>query len=159
MGNIFKLGTKYSIPFDLKFRDKDGTEKPVIMGCYGIGISRLLGVLAEYAQNDHLVWPKGFAPYDISIVLLDYSPEAYTIAAQITSEVNLDVLIDRRNIDLGQKLRDAEVAGIPIRVVLGASELSKKMLLVKWGQKQSAQVEFGKGMCDELLKIFTVAHT
>ena len=69
VGNIFKLGTKYSLPFDLKFKDKDGQEKPVIMGCYGIGISRAMGAIVEVSHDEKgIIWPKSVSPFLVHLI-------------------------------------------------------------------------------------------
>jgi len=81
VGNIFKLGNKYSLPFDLKFKDKDGSEKPVIMGCFGIGLGRLMGAVAEINYDEKgLIWPKSVAPFLVHLIQLGNAPKINKIA-------------------------------------------------------------------------------
>jgi prolyl-tRNA synthetase len=127
VGNIFQLNTKYSEPFGLKFKDADGSEKTVIMGCYGIGISRLMGVLAELHHDDKgLIWPKSVAPFDMHLIVLpprDGEGEAIMkraddLYAQLRV-LGIDVLYDdRQGVSAGEKFAESDLMGIPVRLVV-----------------------------------------
>jgi len=117
VGNIFKLKTKYTEPFGLTYTDEKGEKKLVMMGCYGIGISRLMGVIAEI-QNDEkgLIWPKSVAPFDVHLVSL--SDEGEKVYKQL-KEAGVDVLWDDRgDVSAGQKFADCDLIGIPVRLVV-----------------------------------------
>ncbi len=123
-GHIFKLGTKYSEPMKATFIDKDGKTKPIIMGCYGIGVSRLLmAVLEQHYNNDRAVWPKELSPFDIHVIPLDKEgTENYNIALNIYNELTkqgYDVLFDDRNESAGVKFKDADLIGCRNRIIVG----------------------------------------
>ncbi|MGB9707462.1 MAG: proline--tRNA ligase [Microgenomates group bacterium] len=125
IGNIFDLETKFSQSFDLKFTDKDGKEKLVLMGCYGIGISRLMGAVVEiYWDNYGIIWPKSIAPYKIHLVGLNLENEkikqtAFKIYHYLQKKFKDEVLFDDRlNVQAGEKLADADLIGLPIRLVV-----------------------------------------
>ena len=123
-GHIFKLGTKYSEPMKAVFVDKDGKTKPIIMGCYGIGISRLLmAVLEQHYYNDKAVWPKQIRPFDVHLLPLDKKGTPnYQLALDLYDKLTqkgLDVLFDDRDESAGVKFKDADLIGINNRVVVG----------------------------------------
>lgn len=123
-GHIFKLGTKYSEPMKAMFIDKDGKTKPIIMGCYGIGISRLLmAVLEQHYINDIAIWPKEIRPFDVHIIPLDKEgTDGYEIAKSIEEKLTkkgYDCLFDDRNESPGVKFKDADLIGIGNRIVIG----------------------------------------
>lgn len=123
-GHIFKLGTKYSEPMKAVFVDKDGKTKPIIMGCYGIGISRLLmAILEQHYNNDKAVWPKEVRPFDIHIIPLDKKgTDNYNLAVDIYNKLSAkgyDILFDDRDESAGVKFKDADLIGINNRIVVG----------------------------------------
>ncbi len=128
-GNIFKLGTKYSDAFNLKFTDEDGKQKPVVMGCYGIGTTRLLGTIVEWHHDDKgIVWPMAVAPYHVHLLYLGKSEEVIEKANFIYEDfkrVGIEVLFDDRNESAGKKLNDADLIGIPIRVLISDRTLKE----------------------------------
>lgn len=119
VGNIFKMKDKYSAPFGLKFKDADGAEKNVLMGCYGIGVSRLLGAIVEVSHDDKgIIWPESVAPFKYH--LLEQNPgEAEKIYARLVADGE-EVLYDDRDVSLGQKFQDADLMGIPIRLLVSS---------------------------------------
>lgn len=133
VGNIFKLGTKYSEAFDLK--DENG--KHLVMGCYGIGISRLMGAIVEVFNDDKgIVWPETVAPFAVHLVCLDggdseikaKTDEIYSIL----QNSNIEVLYDNRNDKAaGEKLNDCDLLGIPLRIVVSKKTLEKDSVEVK----------------------------
>lgn len=123
-GHIFKLGTKYSEPMKATFIDKDGKTKPIIMGCYGIGVSRLLmAILEQHYQDEKAVWPKEVRPFDVHVLPLDKEGTAgYQKAVEIyenLKEKGLDVLFDNRQESPGVKFKDADLIGISNRIIVG----------------------------------------
>lgn len=124
VGNIFKLGTKYSEPFGLKFKDGDGSEKTVKMGCYGIGISRAMGVVAEVFHDDKgLVWPDTVAP--LRAHLLELEGASGEKIYQDLQKAGIEVLYDDRKISAGEKFAEADLIGIPWRLVVSKKTASK----------------------------------
>jgi len=133
VGNIFPLGTRFSEALNLQFTDENGEKKPVIMGSYGIGVGRLMGTIAEVLSDDKgLVWSKEVAPFRVHLLVLgdkakDWADEIY---AQL-SQQGVEVLYDDRDARAGEKFADADLIGIPTRVVVGDKSLESKMLEVK----------------------------
>ena len=125
--SIFKLKLKYSEPLNLKFVDQDNVQKDVYMGCYGIGISRLMGVIAEkFADEKGLVWPEAVAPFKYYLVGIG---EAGTRRAEELYQKNQDaILYDDRDVRTGEKFADAELMGIPYRVVISDKSLETDSL-------------------------------
>ncbi|MBC7459135.1 prolyl-tRNA synthetase [Candidatus Saccharibacteria bacterium] len=119
VGNIFTLGTRFSDPLELNFTDENGESKPVIMGSYGIGPSRLMGLIAEHFADDKgLVWPESVAPFKVYLVSIgDIAEQADALYEQLTS-MGIEVLYDDRHERPGAKFADAELLGIPYRVTV-----------------------------------------
>lgn len=123
VGNIFTLGTKFSAPLGLEYTDKNGERKPVLMGCYGIGISRVMGVIAEKMCDDKgLVWPKNIAPY--KYYLIGLNEEGVKKAEELYHGHEEEVIFDDRDLHAGEKFADAELMGIPYRVVISDKTLA-----------------------------------
>lgn len=130
VGHIFKLGTKYSAAFDFSVLDQDQKKQAVIMGCYGIGVSRTMAACVEMSHDENgIVWPVPVAPYHAIISLVKPEDEASVAACdQIAAELSsrgVDVLIDDRKERPGVKFKDADLIGIPVRVVIGPKTLEK----------------------------------
>jgi prolyl-tRNA synthetase len=126
VGNIFKLGTKYSDALGCAFLDDHGKEKPVIMGSYGIGIGRLLACIAqEYNDEKGLLWPISVAPYQVYLINLCKDPvKAEEIYTNLRKQ-GIEVLFDDRNERAGVKFNDADLLGIPLRITLGERSLKQ----------------------------------
>jgi prolyl-tRNA synthetase len=124
MGHIFQLGTKYAEALDLKVLDQNGKLQTVIMGSYGVGVSRAVACVAE-GNHDALglIWPRELAPADVHIVATGKDEEVFVKAAEITRELEaqgLEVLYDdRRQVSPGVKFKDSELIGVPTIVVVG----------------------------------------
>ena len=131
VGNIFKLGTRYSDSLGCTFLDKDGQSKPVIRGSYGIGVGRLLACVAEENHDDHgLIWPVTIAPYQVHLVLLrgKGTPEAEETANHLYKDLRaagVDVLYDDRDESPGVKFNDADLVGLPIRLTVSERALAQ----------------------------------
>jgi prolyl-tRNA synthetase len=120
LGHIFKLGTFYSVPFGANFLDEDGTEKPLVMGSYGIGPARTMAAIVEQHHDDRgIAWPASVAPYDVHIVAIPGMEEQAISAATSLSESGYDVLVDDRDARAGEKFADADLMGCPVRVTVG----------------------------------------
>ena len=125
VGNIFTLKYKYSEPLGLNFDDKDGKEKTVFMGCYGIGVSRVMGVIAEkFADEKGLVWPEEIAPYKYYIVAI--GDEGMKISKELEEQYPEMILLDDRDARPGEKFADSELMGIPYRVVISDKTLAEQ---------------------------------
>ncbi len=124
VGNIFPLYTKFTEAFNYKFIDRDGREKPIYMGCYGIGPSRIMGIIVEkYHDDKGIIWPKAVAPFQIHLIGLDLKEKSIKSKVhQVYQELkkqNLEVLFDdREEVSAGEKFADADLIGIPIRLVV-----------------------------------------
>jgi len=143
VGNIFKLGTKYSLPFDLKFRDKDGIEKPVLMGCFGIGLSRAMGSIVEVCYDDKgIIWPKEVAPFLVHLIPVEKSDKVKRAAEKIYEDLSsFEVLYDdRQDKSAGEKFAEADLIGIPLRVVVSEKTLAKNSVELKERAKNSAKL-------------------
>ncbi len=129
VGNIFKLGTRYSEPLGATFSDEDGTERPIAMGSYGIGPARIVAAAIEQRADERgIVWPRALAPWQIHLVSLAKAGEPEREAAdRLYDELRaagVEVLYDERDAGPGQKLTDAELLGCPLRIVAGRRGLA-----------------------------------
>jgi prolyl-tRNA synthetase len=131
VGNIFPLGIKFSKAFGYEFTDKDGSKKPVITGSYGIGTSRLMGVLVEKFHDDKgIIWPINVSPFLIHLVDLRQESEAKIIYEKLKKE-GIDVLWDDREMSPGEKFADADLIGCPLRVLVSERSLQNGGVEVK----------------------------
>lgn len=124
IGHIFKLGTRYSESMGATVLDENGREKHVIMGCYGIGVSRLLSAIVEQnADENGIHWPKGIAPFDLHVVQMNLKDEFQTNLTneveKAMNEAGYQVLVDDRNERAGVKFADSDLIGCPIRITVG----------------------------------------
>lgn len=135
VGNIFKLKTKYSEPFKMEFKDEDGTNKIVLMGCYGIGLSRIMGTVVEALADDKgLVWPESIAPYKVHLVMLGTKEDTKEKAEDLYKQLNekgIEVLFDDREASAGEKLAESDLYGIPLRLVVSDRSLAEGMVELK----------------------------
>lgn len=122
VGNIFTLRYKFSDPINLKFDDQDGIKKTVFMGSYGIGVSRVMGVIAEkFADDKGLIWPENIAPFKYYLIGIGDQGESFV--NKLHQEHQKDILLDDRKLRPGEKFADAELMGIPYRVVISNKTL------------------------------------
>jgi prolyl-tRNA synthetase len=137
VGHVFKLGTKYSEKLNATFLDVDGSRKPSVMGCYGIGVTRTLQAIIEQGNDkDGIIWPLSVAPYQICITPLAVAPdsEAMNLAEKIYAELiarGVDVILDDRDERPGVKFKDSELVGFPIRIGIGEKSLAKGEVEIK----------------------------
>jgi prolyl-tRNA synthetase len=149
VGHVFKLGTRYSAPMGATFLDEDGTEKPLVMGSYGIGPGRVMAAAVEQSHDDKgIVWPAALAPYDVHVVALPGAEEIAQQAAEALSAAGYDVLLDDRDRRAGEKFADADLIGCPMRVTAGRKSLEDGKVDVrdrKSGEEQRLAVaDLGK---------------
>lgn len=136
-GHVFKLGTKYSEALAARFLDDQEQLHPIIMGCYGIGINRIIAGLVETNHDDAgIIWPVSLAPYDVFLAPLKVTDaESMQVAEQLHNALEsagVEVLLDDRDVRAGVKFKDADLLGIPLRVVLGPRGLAEGKLELKW---------------------------
>ena len=137
VGHVFKLGTKYSRAMGAHFLDDKGHEIPVIMGCYGIGVNRIVAAAVEAGHDDNgIVWPLSLAPYHVLIAPLQLNNPAVMEAAGALEKkfeaAGYDVLVDDRDQRPGVKFKDADLIGIPLRIVISERGLKEGTVEVKW---------------------------
>jgi prolyl-tRNA synthetase len=145
VGNIFLLKTKYSKSFNLTFTNEQGQKQDVVMGCYGIGTSRLMGVLVEkFHDNRGIIWPQSVAPFDFHLLLLDGSDSKVNKASehlyQTLQAKGAEVLLDDRDVSAGVKFADADLIGIPQRLVVSARTVSKNCFELKLRGKDKTEL-------------------
>jgi prolyl-tRNA synthetase len=141
VGQIFKLGKKYSESMGATFSDKDGVAKPFVMGCYGIGVTRTVAAAIEQNHDENgIIWPMSIAPYHVDIIPMSVKDEATMKVAgeiyQALGEKGIEVIMDDRDERPGIKFKDADLVGIPLRVVIGSKGLAQgKVELKRRGSK------------------------
>ncbi len=146
VGNVFKLGTKFSEAFNLSYNDKTGAKQQVVMGSYGIGPSRAMGtIVEEYNDEKGIVWPEAVAPFRVHLVALGDSPKVQKEAEKIYKLLSglvgeSEVLYDERNASAGEKLNDADLLGIPVRVLVSEKTMAVKKLEVKKRSEKFAEM-------------------
>lgn len=136
IGHVFKLGTKYSEAMSANFLDESGRSHPLIMGCYGIGLNRILAAAIEaHHDADGIIWPATIAPFEVLVVALDVRDEqVMSTARRIHDELEargLDVLLDDRDQRPGFKFKDADLIGIPVRITVGKKTLAEGLVEIK----------------------------
>jgi prolyl-tRNA synthetase len=131
VGNTFHLESKYTDALELFYVDEKGEKQSIIMGCYGIGVSRLMGVIAElFADDKGLVWPENIAPFVVHLINLGQDEEAEKIYSELTQK-GIEVLFDDRDTAAGQKFADSDLIGIPYRVVVSKKSIEAGGIEVK----------------------------
>ncbi len=164
VGHVFKLGTKYAEALGANFLDEKEQRHPVIMGCYGIGVNRIIAATAETSHDENgLIWPLSIAPYEVLIIPLQINDEeVMNVAERYYTELKsagVDVLMDDRKARPGVKFKDADLVGIPLRVVIGAKGVQAGQIEIKWRTAESptkvavdAGLQTVKDMLDERRK-------
>ena len=144
IGNIFKLGTKYSVPLKANYLDESGAEKPIVMGSYGIGPARIAAAAVEQGNDENgIIWPLAIAPYQVLIVpvnvkdakSMDVAEEMYAAL----EEKGFEVLMDDRDERAGVKFKDADLIGIPYRIIIGEKNLKEGLVELK--ERKTGMVE------------------
>jgi prolyl-tRNA synthetase len=155
VGHIFKLGTKYSKAMNATFLDEDGKDKHLVMGCYGLGVSRMLAAVPEaHHDKDGIIWPISIAPFEVVVLLLNPEDEAQARAAvrvyEELEERGVDVLLDERDERSGVKFKDADLLGVPIQVVAGRLAAEGKVELRLRRDKQGRELSLVQA-ADEIM--------
>ncbi len=151
VGNIFKLKTKYSEPFKYEYIDEAGNKKPIIMGCFGIGLGRLIGTIAEVLHDERgIIWPKEVAPFTVHLVQVNTKDIEENNKIKLTAEKiykdlqtnKIEVLFDDRNeeVSVGQKFADADLIGCPIRLVVSERSLNEDSVEIKKRGEEKKQM-------------------
>jgi prolyl-tRNA synthetase len=157
VGNIFPLGTKFTKAFDYTYTDEEGKQAEVYMGCYGIGPSRLMGVVVEkFADEKGLIWPASIAPFSMHLIAIskDKDGEAMKAAEDIykkLTDAHVEVLFDDREEQAGSKFADSDLFGIPMRVVVSDKSLEKGGVEIKERTSEASEIV----TVEQLLKTYT----
>ena len=144
IGHVFKLGTKYSKAMGATYLDEKGTEIPVIMGCYGIGVNRIVAAAVEAGHDANgIIWPLNLAPYQVAVVPLQVKPGPVMEAAEAIEKAlagaGYDVILDDRDQRPGFKFKDVDLIGFPLRVVIGERGLKEGQIEIKWRDQAEAK--------------------
>ncbi|MCJ7669433.1 MAG: proline--tRNA ligase [Dehalococcoidia bacterium] len=145
VGHVFKLGTFISERFGASFLDNDGKSRPIVMGCYGIGLGRLLAAIVEQSHDDKgIIWPLSVAPYQVYLCPLSLdkpavAPTAERIYQELQKE-GIEVLFDDRDDSPGVKFNDADLLGIPLRLTLSPRTLQSQSIEAKWRTEKEVQL-------------------
>ncbi len=128
VGHVFQLGTKYTVPLGALYTDEEGEQHPMVMGCYGLGVSRVISAIVEEHHDENgIAWPAALAPYDVHVIAMpgdESLAEAEKLATELTA-AGLDVLYDDREVRPGVKFADADLVGMPVQVIVGAKGIAK----------------------------------
>ena len=143
VGHIFKLGTKYSVSMKANVLKADGSETPIVMGSYGIGVERIMAAAIElHHDQDGIIWPLSIAPYRATVLTLGKEPELVKAAEEVCAalaKAGVDVLYDDRDERAGVKFKDADLVGIPLRIAVGRKGLAEGK--VEWKRRGTKDVE------------------
>lgn len=155
VGHIFKLGTKYSKALDCMYIDEDGKQKPMIMGCYGIGVSRAAAAVIEQNSDENgIIWPLSVAPYKVIVVPVMASDKTqYNLAEKIYNDLismGIETILDDRDERAGVKFKDADLIGIPVRVTVGKKAGEGIVELKRRKENQVTEIE--ETDCIEFIK-------
>jgi prolyl-tRNA synthetase len=159
VGNIFKLGTRFSEPLGARYLDEAGESKPIWMGSYGLGPARIAAAAVEqFADEQGISWPRSLAPWDVELVGLGRAgSEERELAERLYGELadtGLDVLFDDRDAGPGEKFADAELLGVPLRVTVGRRTLSGGELEVQVRRGREARTVALEGAADAVAKLW-----
>ncbi len=141
VGNIFKLQNKYSKAFNLQYTDRDGSKKIVLMGCYGLGTSRVMGVIVEKFHDEKgIIWPDAVAPFKAHLISIMGSEKQIDKVYKLLRKNDFDVLYDDRDVSAGVKFADADLIGIPYRIVISAKTAEGSVELKKRSEDKPKSV-------------------
>jgi len=140
VGNIFTLGTKFSDPLELNFKDEEGKEQKVFMGSYGIGVARLMGTIVEVLSDDKgIIWPKEVSPFHVHLISLGENEKAEELYEKLKSE-KIEVLLDDREANAGEKFADSDLIGISLRVVVSKRSLEEGGYEIKFRKEEKGKI-------------------
>lgn len=165
VGNIFQLGTRFSEAFGMTYLDEQGERQPVLMGCYGIGISRVVGTIVEACHDERgIVWPKSVAPFQIHLVGLSGKTDEAQAALNAQMQEWYDALTsagfsvlmdDRAGLSAGERLADADLLGMPLRILLSEKTLAVASAEVQWRQDRRSEMVLLDALLDLCKASFT----
>ncbi len=164
VGHVFKLGTFLSERLGAYYLDKDGASKLIVMGCYGIGVGRLLAAAVEQNHDDKgIIWPMPIAPFQVCLCPLKVEDDAVMQTAEklyddLTS-AGIEVLLDDRPESPGVKFNDADLIGIPLRIVISARTLQNRSVELKWRREKQAEILPLEGLVDAVRKLVKSGDT
>jgi len=140
VGNIFKLGTRFSAPLELNYKDENDQIKPAVMGCYGMGPQRIMGTIVE-TNNDEkgIIWPQAVSPFQIHLISLGKNEEAQNIYDDLVKS-GVEVLYDDREISAGEKFADSDLIGIPHRIVISKKSLENGGAEIKKRNEKESKI-------------------
>lgn len=151
VGNIFKLGTKFTEPFGVKYKNSAGASEPAVMGCFGIGPSRILGTLVEINHdNQGIIWPESVAPFKVHLLSLN-EPEAADKIYKELVEKGIEVLYDDRELMAGEKFANADLIGCPYRVLVSRKTLASSSAEVKKRTEDSSELVLLSKLANKLI--------
>jgi len=144
VGHVFKLGTKYSEPMGCVFLDENGERKPMIMGCYGLGVGRTVAAAVEQSHDDDgIIWPMPIAPFEVVVTSIGKEENVRAVAEDVYAKLlaaGVDVLFDDRDERPGVKFKDADLIGFPLRIAVGAKSLANGVIEWSWRKDRAKQL-------------------
>jgi len=156
VGQVFKLGTKYSSKLSAKFLDSDGTEKTATMGCYGIGVNRIMASAIEIGHDKNgIIWPISIAPFEVIITPAGEDETIKQAAEKIYNQLTdagLEVLLDDRDVRGGVKFKDADLLGIPVRITIGKKSIAQNQVELKLRTDQQHKSIAVEDIAEETIK-------
>ena len=158
VGHVFSLGTVYSEPMGCTYLDEAGKAQPMVMGCYGIGITRIAASAIEQNHDEGgIIWPMSIAPYEVTVLPLQMNDDEVIAAADKLYEelraLGVDVLLDDRNERPGAKFKDADLIGIPLRIAIGKRSLGEGNFELKWRRDADASALPIAGAAEAIAKV------
>jgi prolyl-tRNA synthetase len=162
IGHIFKLGTKYSEKMNAMYLDSEGRLKPVIMGCYGIGVSRILAATIEQSHDEKgIIWPISIAPFKVSLIAINVDDTSILKSAEdiykALLDEGIDVLFDDRNCRAGVKFKDSDLIGIPVKMIIGRNYIENKKLEIEL-RKEGTKFTFDLKDSIDFIRKYTQNH-
>ncbi|HRT68562.1 MAG TPA: YbaK/EbsC family protein, partial [Bacteroidota bacterium] len=161
LGHIFKLGTRYSEALGAKFLDKDGNEKPIIMGSYGIGVERIIASFIEQNYDERgIIWNKALTPFDVHLISINQNkfPEVFDFSQKMSDNLEnagFEVLWDDRDESAGVKFNDADLIGIPIQIIVSNKNLASGNLEIKLRHTNERRFIPIENIINELKQIYS----
>jgi prolyl-tRNA synthetase len=157
VGHVFKLGTKYSEPMGCTFLDENGERKPMIMGCYGLGVGRTVAAAVEQSHDDDgIIWPIPIAPYVVVVSSLGKEESVRSVAEEVYAKLvaaGVDVLFDDRDERPGVKFKDADLIGFPLRIAVGAKSLANGQIEWSWRKDRAKQLGAPADVVERLIEL------
>ena len=158
IGHTFKLGTKYSQTLGARFLDKNGKSHPIIMGCYGIGVNRIMAASIETSHDkDGIIWPRSISPYEIAVLPLNMeNDKLQKLSEELYDEMlkaGLDVILDDRPERAGIKFKDADLIGFPVQVIVGEKNLESGKVELKMRKDKKSELIDRKSVIERIKKL------